>query len=176
MDQKLIIRSDGGRTLNDTPTAMTIITASAHVCARPGSESGRTRTQHSFLKSEPPPAPPQGESLSPHRQSQAPQQASPPSLRARQGALWRSHTQSCSSPEGSVPTGRPGFAPVPKRCAPSKGTSQKKCWCMPSPDTFSSNYTSLQVPSEKIMWANSSSHPEKRRHHKGPSQDADLNV
>lgn len=63
MDQKLIIRSDGGRTLNDTPTAMTIITASAHVCARPGSESGRTRTQHSFLKSEPPPATAQGESL-----------------------------------------------------------------------------------------------------------------
>lgn len=64
MDQKLIIHSDGGWTLNDTPTAMTIITATAHnVCARPGSESGRTRTQHSFLKSEPPSAAPQGESL-----------------------------------------------------------------------------------------------------------------
>lgn len=40
MDQKLIIRSDGGQTLSDTPTAMTIITATANnVCARPGSES-----------------------------------------------------------------------------------------------------------------------------------------
>lgn len=40
MDQKLIIHSDGGQTLSDTPTAMTIITATANnVCARPGSES-----------------------------------------------------------------------------------------------------------------------------------------
>ena len=155
---------------------MRIITATANnVGARPGSEcvEGLEPSTPSWSQS---PTQPLPREKVWGWQSQGPTTGQPAFSQSASGGAREGPTQSCRSPEDPVAAGRPGFAPVPKRRELAKGTSWKKCWCLPSPDTLPSNYTSLQVPCEKIMGANSSGHPKNKRHHKGPSQDADLNV
>ena len=130
---------------------MRIITATANnVGARPGSEcvEGLEPSTPSWSQS---PTQPLPREKVWGWQSQGPTTGQPAFSQSASGGAREGPTQSCRSPEDPVAAGRPGFAPVPKRRELAKGTSWKKCWCLPSPDTLPSNYTSLQVPCEKIM-------------------------
>ena len=128
-------------------------------CVRPGSEGVEGPEPSAPSSSQAPPAIPQRESLevTARVRAKASQQARRPPLRGH-----------CGEPHAETqPSRRLCTHWVPWVCSCSenvcafKGLFSKEVLVPAFSRHSSSNYTSLQVPSDNIMWGNASRHPEK---------------